>query len=110
LLFLLLLGEGPLVPLLDLAPVCEGDLNLLVTVAAVTGTREPLAKASLLLLLLLGVNVVVGGMVRRDGLLLDGAGERDLQERCLGSCLGGDDTVLAPGVLDLLGGGAPCQG
>ena len=37
LLSLLLLGEGPLVLLLDLAPVCEGDLSLLVTVAAVTG-------------------------------------------------------------------------
>jgi hypothetical protein len=44
------------------------------------------------------------GVVRREGLLLDGAGEGDLQDRCLGSFRGGDDSVLAPGVLDLLGG------
>ena len=87
--------------LLDLGPVCDGDLTLF-TVAAVTGASEPLAKASLLLLLVLGVDMVVGGMVRRDGLLLAGVGEGDLQERCLGSCLGGVDPDLTPGVLDLV--------
>jgi hypothetical protein len=59
LLSLLLLEEGPLVPLLDLC--------VMVTVAAVTGTREPLAKASLLLLLVLGVDVVMGGQPRDVG-------------------------------------------
>jgi hypothetical protein len=86
--------------------MCEGDLSLLVTVAANTGASELLAKASLLLLLVLGVNRVFRGVVRREGLLLGGAGEGDLKDRCLGSCLGGDDSVLAPGVLDLLGGWA----
>jgi hypothetical protein len=41
------------------------------------------------------------GMLRRDGLLLTGVGEGDLQERCLGSCLGVVDPDLAPGVLNL---------
>jgi hypothetical protein len=49
-----------------------------------------ICEASLLLLLVLRLDVVVSGMLRRDGLLLAGAGEGDLQERCLGSCLRGD--------------------
>jgi hypothetical protein len=55
-------------------------------------------------MLVLLVDRGMWGLVRRESLLLDGAGEGDLQDRCLGSCQGGDDSVLAPGVLDLLGG------
>jgi hypothetical protein len=56
LLSLLLDGEGPLALLLDLAPVCEGDLDLLATAAAVTGASDHLALDSLRLVLVLVVD------------------------------------------------------
>jgi hypothetical protein len=71
-------------------PVCEGDLGLLATAAAVTGASDPLALDSLLLELVLLVDWGMWVVVKRDGLPPVGAGEGDLHNRCLGSWRGGD--------------------
>ena len=112
LLSLLLVGEGPLVPpeavLLDPAQVLDGDLCLLAWIAADTGARDPLALDSLMLVLEVVVGRGMCGVVRRDllggGLARVGAGDGDLQDRCLGRWRGGVDSVLVPGDLDLLAG------
>ena len=77
-------------------------------IAADTGARDPLALDSLMLVLEVVVGRGMCGVVKRDllggGLARVGAGDGDLQDRCLGRWRGGVDSVLVPGDLDLLAG------
>ena len=74
--------------------------------AAVTGARYPLD--SLVLVLEVEVGRGMCGVVKRallgGGLARVGAGDGDLQDRCLGRWRGGVDSVPLPGDLNLIAG------